>query len=290
MDTRIKNLILSPLNLLYRYSPELALKVVFKLKNGYKLNLRNPVTYNAKLQWIKLYDKDPNMPICADKFAVRQYVKNRGCEEILNDLIWEGFDPLDIPFESLPNQFVIKVTHGSGFNIICTDKKKLSIPKTLRKLNNWLKAEFIPAYGEWFYGQIKPRIIIERFLSDEDGAVPSDYKVMCFHGQPKFIVVDTDRFINHKRNIYDVHWNLLEGYKMGFPNDIQLEKPKQLKLLLEYSRKLSSEFKHARIDLFVVDDRVYFGEITFTNGAGFDKITPHSFDVEMGDLIRLPSK
>src|SRR5699024_2222235 len=126
MNNITKNLILSPFNLLYKISPEIDLKVLFYLKQHYRLNLKNPKTYNEKLQWIKLYDKNPLMPKCCDKYTVREFVKNQGCGEILNDLIWEGFSPEDIPFDQLPPKYVIKVTHGSTFNIIQNGTMKIS--------------------------------------------------------------------------------------------------------------------------------------------------------------------
>ncbi|HPU02027.1 MAG TPA: ATP-grasp fold amidoligase family protein [Bacillota bacterium] len=290
MDTLTKNITLAPMNLLYKISPEITLRILFRLKTGYKLNLDHPVTYNEKLQWIKLYDKNPLMPICADKYAVRNYVESCGCAEILNDLIWEGFDPEEIPFDSLPNRFVIKATHGSGFNIICRNKDELDYKKVVNKLKKWLKQKYFPCYGEWFYGVVKPRIIIERLLTDNDDSIPADYKVMCFHGEPRYILVDTDRFTSHKRNIYTIDWRLLKGVTISFPNGKPIDKPSKLEELLYYSRKLSSKFIHARIDFYIVNNKIYFGEITFTHGAGFSKINPFSFNVEMGSHINLPLK
>ena len=159
MKTDTKNVLLAPFNLLYKISPELELKLLFRIKQGYRLNLKNPTTYNEKIQWIKLYDKNPLMPKCVDKYMVREYIEKIGCENILNDILWNGFNPDDIPFEKLPNKFVVKVTHGSTFNIICTDKTKLEIEDSKKKLKKWLKEKFIPCYGEWFYGIEKPRII-----------------------------------------------------------------------------------------------------------------------------------
>ena len=156
MDTIKKRIILTPLNILYKISPKLELELLFWMKQGYRLNLKNPKTFNEKIQWIKLYDKNHLMPKCVDKYTVREYVKSKGCGDILNELLWEGFNPEDIPFDKLPNRFVIKVTHGSTFNIICKNKKKLNIPEAKEKLSKWLKEKFIPCYGEWFYGIEKP--------------------------------------------------------------------------------------------------------------------------------------
>lgn len=287
MNPLLKRIILFPFNILYKFFPKLTVKILFYIQNGYKLNLNKPTTYNEKLQWLKFYYRNELMPVCADKYTVRQFVKKRESEEILNELLWEGFNPRDIPFNEMPKEFVIKVTHGSGFNIICKDKNKLDKEKTISQLDKWLKAKFIPAYGEWFYGVIKPRIIIEKLLYDEDNNLPEDYKVFCFNGEPRYVVVDTDRFEGHKRNVYDLNWRLMKGYKLGFPNDEPIEKPECLDEMLSYARNLSKGFPHARIDFYIINKKIYFGEVTFTNGAGFDKITPYSFDVEMGNLINI---
>lgn len=291
METHKKNLVLLPFNILYKISPKLELKLLFRLKQGYSLNLKNPKTFNEKLQWIKLYDRNPLMPKCVDKYTVRDYVKSVGCEEILNELYWEGFNPEDIPYDALPNQFVIKVTHGSTFNIIVTDKSKLDKKDVVNKCNTWLKEKFLPCYGEWFYGIEKPRIIIEKYLEDEKikGEL-LDYKVFCFNGEPKLVDVHCGRFGEHKRNIYDLDWNLLEDVYFKYDHFDGIEKPKELEKVLEYARKLSANFHHVRVDFFIVNGEVYFGELTFTNGAGLDKIKPYEFDLKMGEWLKLPIK
>lgn len=288
MNTITKNIILLPFNMLYRISPELDLKILFKLKQKYKLNLKNPVTYNEKLQWIKLYNKNELMPKCVDKYTVREYVSDKGCANILNELIWQGFNPDDIPFEKLPNKFVIKVTHGSTFNIICTDKKSLDIEETKKKLKTWLKAKFVPCYGEWFYGIEKPRIIVEKYLDDGHKGDLYDYKVFCFNGKAKLIDVHCGRFGNHRRNIYDTNWKFLENVNFQYEHFEGIEKPKELKELIKYAEILSKDFLHARVDFYIVKGKIIFGEITFTNGAGFDRITPYEFDKEMGSWLKLP--
>lgn len=291
MNNLTKSLILTPFNILYRISPKLDIKVLFLLKCGYKLDLKKPQTYNEKIQWIKLYDKNPLMPKCCDKFAVREYVESKGCKEILNELIWEGSEPKEIPFDKLPNKFVIKVTHGSTFNIICNDKTKLDRRAVIKKCNKWLRAKFIEAYGEWFYGIEKPRIIIEKYLDDGTRRL-RDYKVYCFNGVPKFIGVDSGDESKeiHYKDIYDIEWNLILGYEMAYPNSgIAIEKPKLLNDLLEYARILSEDFLHARVDFYIVDEKIVFGEITFSNSAGFGKISPREFALKMGDCLKLPN-
>lgn len=281
MDTVKKRIILTPFNFLYRISPKLELKLLFRIKQGYKLNLKNPKTFNEKIQWIKLYDKNPLMPKCVDKYIVRSYVESKNCDEILNELLWQGFDSDEIPFDSLPNKFVIKVTHGSTFNIICTDKSKLNLKETREKLKKWLKEKFLPCYGEWFYGIEKPRIIIEKFIESKSGL--KDYKIFCYNGKPQYIAVYSERANNTKpcQEIYDLNWNLVDGHTNNFklPRNLT-EKPKKLNELLKYAEILSSDFKHARIDFFIENEKIYFGEITFTSSAGFGKFSSRRFAEE----------
>ena len=287
MDNIAKSILLTPFNLLYKCNPKLSLKLLFRLKCGYRLNLDDPKTYNEKLQWIKLYDKNPLMPKCCDKYTVREYVKEKGCPEILNDLLWEGFDPAEIPFDTLPEKFVIKVTHGSSFNIICTDKSKLNREETIAKCRKWLQAKFLEAYGEWFYGVERPRVIVEKYLDDDTGRL-RDYKIYCFGGVPRYIGVDSGDGSHHYKDIYDAKWNLLPGYEMAYPNSgIALEKPAQLEELLRYAAILSEDFHHARVDFYLVEGKVVFGEITFTNSAGFGRVAPERFALEMGEYIKL---
>lgn len=289
MNITLKNIILQPLNMIYSIKPEIALKILYKLKTGNTLDLVNPTSYNEKLQWIKLNYKNSMLPKLVDKYTVRKYVE-KVCPDILNNLLWVGDFAEEIPWDNLPNKFVIKVTHGSGFNVICMNKNTLNKNETIRKLNKWKKEKFLKCYGEWFYGVEKPKIIIEEFLDDNTGKPPVDYKIFCFDGVPKYIIVDTDRFEKHKRNIYDLEWNFKVGYTMDFPNDKPIDKPKKLDELLKVAEILSKGFPHVRVDLYIVDNKIYFGEMTFTNGAGFDKILPPEFDLELGSYIKLPKK
>lgn len=290
MDNLLKSAILTPFNILYKVDHKAELKLLFRLKCGYKLNLDHPKTYNEKLQWIKLNDQNPLMPKCCDKYAVREYVESKGCKSILNELIWEGFRPEDIPFDKLPQKCVIKVTHGSTFNIIVTDKTKLGKQDVISKCNKWLKAKFLEAYGEWFYGLEKPRVIVEKFLDDGTGRL-RDYKVYCFNGIPRYVSVDSgdDTKGTHYKDIYDTKWNLLKNYEMAYPNSgIAVEKPEALDEMLKYAQILSKDFLHARVDFYIVNGQVIFGEITFTNSAGFGRVEPKKFALEMGSYLKLP--
>lgn len=292
MDNLKKNIILTPFNILYRINPVLNLKILFRLKLGYKLNLNNPRTYNEKLQWIKLYDKNPLMPKCCDKYTVREYIEKKGYGEILNDLLWVGFDPADIPFDDLPDKFVIKVTHGSTFNIICQDKSKLDRKDVVKKCKKWLKAKFLPCYGEWFYGIERPRVIVEKYLDGDNGLPLFDYKFFCFNGIPQMIYVDTWKDGEHTINAYDTEFNRLKGIELGYPNDdiTNVEIPEALNEMKKIASDLSKDFLHVRVDFYYTHGNIYFGELTFTKGAGFGKIKPHEFDEKMGDWLKLPIK
>jgi hypothetical protein len=289
MDNVKKNILLFPFNLLYRVSPVLDLKLLFLLKTGRRLNLNNPASYNEKMQWIKLYDRNPLMAKCCDKYAVREYVTSAGCGELLNELYWEGFDPGDIPFDDLPDRFVIKVTHGSTFNIICTDKSRLDRGDAVKKCRRWLGTKFLPCYGEWFYGVVKPRVVVERYLEGEAGLPMVDYKFFCFHGEPKLIHVGTWNGA-HAINAYDMDFTLLPGVRLGYPNDdwTPIARPPELEQMLAYARRLSKDFLHVRVDLYCSRGKIYFGELTFTKGSGFGKIEPYEFDLKMGSWLTLP--
>lgn len=266
MNTDKKNLILTPFNLLYKISPKTELKLLFRIKQGYKLNLKNPVTYNEKIQWIKLYDKNPLMPKCVDKYTVREYIESIGCREILNDVLWNGFNPDEIPFDELPDKFVIKVTHGSTFNIICTDKSKLDIEDSKKKLNKWLKEKFIESDGDL-----------------------KDFKFFCFDGEPKIIGVYSNRFNGDLcQELYDVDWNLINEHTghYGLPENLT-EKPENLEQMLEYARKISAGFRHVRVDFFNPDNKLIFGEMTFTGSAGFGKYSSREFAERMGSYLNL---
>ena len=290
MNNTAKNLLLTPFNILYKINPELDLKVLFRLKLGYKLNLKNPTTYNEKLQWIKLNDKNPLMPKCCDKYAVREYVESKGCKKLLNELLWEGFNPDEIPYESLPNKFVIKVTHGSTFNIICSEKSKLNVEQVNKRLKKWLKVKFLPCYGEWFYGVERPRIIIEKFIESDDDL--KDYKVFCFNGEPKYIAVYSDRYLNNGKpcqEIYDLDWNITHNHTNDYKLPCKLtKKPCNLNEIIKYSKILSKDFRHARVDFFNPNNNLIFGEITFTSSAGFGKFSSKQFEEEMGNYLNLP--
>ena len=289
INTELKNFILTPFNLLFRISPVMTTKLLFRLKCKTRLNLENPQTLNEKLQWLKLYYRNDLIPKCADKFSVREYVTECGCSEILNELLWYGFDANEIPFDSLPNQFVAKITNGSGFIVICKDKNLLDKQIIIRKLNRWLKIKMPLCYGEWFYGIERPRIIIESFLSEDGNSIPCDYKIFCFNGKVELFDIHTDRFTNHKRNVMDKNWETIHGASITYRNsDTIPTKPVNLNEMIRIAEILSKPFPHVRVDFYNIKGKIYFGELTFCNGAGFSRIGPYEFHMFLGSLLHLP--
>ena len=288
----LKAALLFPFNILYKINPKAEIKLMYRLKQGRKLDLEHPDCFNAKIQWTKFYEQGDLFPVCSDKYMVREYLKTQGFSEILNDLIWQGFEPDEIPFDTLPNEFVIKVTHGSGFNIICHDKSNLNIADTKKKLKKWLRYKFLPCYGEWWYGIEKPRIIIEKLLKNQDGSNLFDYKFFCFNGEPKYVYIDTWKNNDHFIDMCDMDLNVIPGVNMGYDCDPygKFPKPENYDLMVEYARKLSKPFRHVRVDMYNNDGKIYFGELSFSKGAGFDRIQPFSFDVELGSHWIIPEK
>lgn len=295
MNEIVKKLVLFPFDLLFKISPRAEQKLMYRLKCGKRLNLDTPQTYLEKLNWLKLYHRDPLMARCADKYLVREYIEQCGFGAHLPKLYWQGTDPEAIPWESLPDAFVLKVTSGSGGNILCHDKATLDIPKAKKQLARWMKQRYRPCYGEWVYNVHPPRIIAEELLSDGVNFVPQDYKFFCFNakeGSVGCIALDLNRYVEHKRRIYDENWNFLENVDFSVPKDTQtcVPEPPQFQQMRQAAHELAKPFPHVRVDFYVIGQQFYIGELTFFNGAGFDRINPDSYNLQMGSWIRLPEQ
>ncbi len=258
---------------------------------GKKLNLKNPKTFNEKLQWLKLYDRKPIYTTMVDKYAAKKYVADIiGEEYIIPTLgVWDRFE--DIDFTSLPNQFVLKCTHDSGGLVICKDKSMLNIEDARRKINDSLKRDYYLNGREWPYKNVPRRIIAEKYMSKSDGSIPEDYKVLNFNGNPGIIQVDLDRFINHKKKLFLPNWTEL-NFDFNYPTEKEysLKKTDTLNEMLGLARKLSKEFSFLRTDFYVIDDRIYFGELTLFPASGFGKFSPEEWDERIGKWISLPEK
>ena len=264
------------------------LKIVFKIKMGHKLDLNNPKTFNEKLQWLKLHDRNPLYTTLVDKYEVRKYIADTIGEEYLIPLLglWDHFN--DIDFDKLPNQFVLKCTHDSGGLIICKDKSKLDIKVAKKIINSCLKRNYYWAFREWPYKNVKPRIIAEKYMVDESGTELKDYKVFCFNGKPKALFVATDRGIHQtKFDFFDTNFNHLP-FMQHYPNNTEREitKPKGLEKMLVLAEKLTQDFKHCRADFYDINGQVYFGELTFSHFSGFEPFEPEEWDYKFGDWIK----
>ncbi len=276
-------------NIFWFLSDKTYLKMKYRLVVGKKLNLKNPKTFNEKLQWLKLYDRKPIYTTMVDKYEAKKYVASIiGEEYIIPTLgVYNHFDEID--FDKLPNQFVIKCTHDSGGIVIVKDKKELNIEEAKKKIEKCLKRNYFYSGREWSYKNIKPRIIIEKYMVDESQKELKDYKIFTFDGKAKIIEVDFDRFIEHKRNLYDTDWKYIEAI-IKYPTDknVKINKPKSLNKMLELAEKLSKDIPHVRTDFYSIDDKIYFGELTFYHESGYGKFVPEEFGEELGSWIKLP--
>lgn len=273
-------------------SDEYYLRIKFRAIFGRKLDLDNPKTYNEKLQWLKLYDRKPIYSTMVDKYEAKKYVANIiGNEYIIPTYgIYDRFE--DIDFNSLPNEFVLKCTHDSGGVVICKDKTKLDLKKMRKKINKRLKTNYYYEYREWPYKNVKPRIIIEKYMTEQCGSEPNDYKVLCFNGEPKLIELHMNRFTDRQtQDFYDVEWNKTTISQTGVPefkvNHNVFPKPANLDEMLEMSRILSKNFVHLRVDWYLINGRLYFGELTFYDGSGLEPWDDPKDDLMLGSLVDL---
>lgn len=267
------------------------LKRKFKAIMGKELNLENPQTFNEKLQWLKLYDRKPEYTMMVDKYRVREYIaKTIGAEYLIPLLgVWE--DPEDIDFDALPDQFVLKCNHNSGLGMcICKDKSKLDIEKVKQDLKRGLQQDYYLTGREWPYKNVARKIVGEAYMSDGNEEL-SDYKVHCFNGEPRFILVCRDRFRDSglTEDFFTPKWEHMLLKRPDIPNSkAEIPHPETLERMLDLSKKLAKELSFARIDFYEVNGKIYFGEITFFPASGFKKFEPEEWDNTLGQWIALP--
>ena len=264
------------------------LKWKFRLIMGYKLNLRNPQTFNEKLQWLKLYDRNPEYTKMVDKYEVRKYIKEKIGEEYLIPIlgVCERFD--DIDFDNLPNKFVIKCNHDSGGLVICKDKSKLDIESARRKINSSLKRNYYYSGREWPYKNVKPKILIEKYMEDKVNKELIDYKIMCFNGKPKFSFTCTERYKGGlKVTFFDLNWEKMTFTRHYPSSDIKINKPINYDKMLDFSKKLSENIPFVRVDWYEINGKLYFGELTFYPGCGFEEFEHKEWDLKIGKYIDL---
>ena len=302
MNDRIKRILKNPkalfltiggTGLLNWISDKRYLEIAYYAKLGKKLNLDSPKTFNEKLQWLKLHDRRDIYTAMVDKYEAKKYVASViGQDCIIPTLgVWDSVEALD--FKALPDQFVLKCTHDSGGLVICKDKSRLDTRKTARKLQKSLKRNYYWRSREWPYKNVKPRIIAEKYMSELNESSLIDYKIHCFNGVPRVILVCKDRYTEQgmTEDFFTADWEHLDVRRPSHNNSkTAIEKPAQLDKMLEIATKLSRDIPFARVDLYIVGEKIYFGEITFFPASGVEVFQPDSFDEVMGDWIALPGR
>ena len=262
---------------------------------GYSLDLRNPRTLNEKIQWLKLNERTKLHTLCSDKFAVREYVKEKIGGKYLIPLLYHTVDYRNLTPEKLPEKpFIIKTTHDTGGYHIVRNKTEANWKEIRRKFKKLMDRDYYKISKEWQYKNITPRIIVEELLMNDDGQIPNDYKFHCFHGKVKLISVDIDREVNHKRNFYSKDWKLLPftwsmkvNNRVLWENGRDIAPPGNLETILPIIEKLAVDFNYVRVDFYFVKGAYYFGEVTFHHGGGFEQITPFAWDIKLGEMIDL---
>lgn len=268
------------------------LKLIFRLRMGKKLNLNNPTTFNEKLQWLKLYDQNDFYTSLVDKYEVKKYVSNLiGKEYIIPTLgIYNNFDEID--FSKLPNEFVIKCTHDSGGIVICKDKKNFDLNKARKKINKRLNNNFYYNFREWVYKNVKPRIIVEKYMGSNSKEELVDYKFLTFNGRVEIMYIASNR--NGKGDTYfdffDRNFNYIELKNGHANNPIRPKKPVGFNKMIQLAEKLSKNCHHVRIDFYETNGKIYFGEMTFYHMSGTVPFEPEEWDYKLGNLITLPDK
>lgn len=272
-------------------SPRLNTKVTYYRCLHKKINLKNPKTFNEKVSWLKLneYKNNELVKKCADKYRVREYIEKKGCAELLIPLLGVYDNEKDVEWERLPNQFALKLNCGCGCNLICTNKSKLDFDEIKKTMKAWRKEEYYLHSAEYQYKNVKKKFIIEKCLPIHDGKLPVDYKFYCIDGKCVLIMLCTDREIGNGANFFyfDREWNLLTEEE-GKENQILIKKPERLDEAIKYAEKLAEDFKVVRVDLFLEENKIYFGELTFTPAAGMDddlELKPISLGMSLDEWL-----
>lgn len=266
-------------------SNEIYLKGLYFMRMKMFLNLKNPKTFNEKLQWLKLYGYKPIYTQMVDKYRVRELVVNKiDCFDLLG--VYDNFDEID--FDKLPNQFVLKTTHDSGSIVICKDKNKFNVEKTKKILSKALKYNYFWKSRELPYKDVKPRIIAERYMINDDSDDLEDYKFMCFNGRVEYIFLCHNRYGKEGLfvDVYDKKWSK-QSFAREHHSSIICSKPKYLDQMITLAEFYSKDIPFLRVDFYELNDKLYFGEFTFFPGGGLEAFQPEEWDKRLGDLIKL---
>ena len=290
-DSKCRFWVLSALGHYDHVNDQTFLEKAFQSKLERELDWNVPATFNEKLQYLKLYDRRPEYTRMVDKYKVREYITEKLGAQYLIPLIGVWDDPEKIDFSVFPEQFVLKCNHNSGLGMcICKDKSKLNIRKVKAGLRKGLRQNYYLTGREWPYKNVPRRIIAEQFMQSDAGGL-TDYKIHCFNGEPKLILVCKDRFAptGLTEDFYTPQWEHLDLRRPTHPNATEpMAKPDELDQLLEFSRILSKDIPFLRVDFYIVEGHVYFSELTFFPASGFEKFEPEEWDQTLGDWLKLP--
>lgn len=262
------------------------LKIQYRSKFNKKLNIKNPETYGEKVQYLKVKNVDYSISSLVDKYEVRKYIKDAIGEEYLIPLIGVFNSPNEIDFDKLPNKFVLKCTHDSQSIVFCWNKNSFNADEAIEKLTAKFRRNAYDYSREYFYKDLPKRIICEEIIGDGENA-PNDYKFMCFNGKVHMIIVDYDRFTSHSRDFYDTKWNKMDITTDCPSSPYKCSKPKLLPEMIKISEKLSAGHKHVRVDLYCVNNKIYFGELTFMPWAGLVEFHPYDWNYKLGNLLNI---
>ena len=287
-------------HLLFRYllcsiSPKLSASFWYRRYMKQPLDLKNPQTLDEKIQWMKLYyyKDNPLVYQCADKFRVREYVKECGLEHILNELLYSYHSADEIDWDALPQKFVLKWNFGNGGNIVCRDKSKLDFKQATKELNHFKKQKAHLRCAEPQY-DVEKVLLCEKFIETQNGEAPVDYKFYCFNGEAKYVLCCYGRSIDHRPSFYffDKDWHLQRFNKMGkeAPEGFTMPKPDGMDDLFHYAEILSKPFPFVRADFYLENGKAYFGELTFTPGGGYDMNRLPETQLKFGQMVNLPPK
>mgnify|MGYP000530394943 CR=1 FL=1 len=275
-----------------RFLPsKLYVKIHYEYFSGNKLDLKNPKDFTEKIAWYKVFYRPKSLNQLVDKFAVRAFVEEKIGSQFLNTFYGVFDDVNEIKFDELPEKFVIKATHTSGHNLIVRDKNKLNLDKTKKLLKKWLKINQYYRIGqEWAYKNVKPRLIVEKYLKDDDRSSLIDYKFYCFDGVAKFLKVHLDRSDNHKRGFYDLDFEPLPFRDVSIENSIttEVKKPSNLDEMKKLSEILADKFPYVRVDFYSIKGKALFGEMTFYPSDGRKDFIPDEYNKIIGNYIKLP--
>lgn len=278
-----------------RISPMLNTKVLYRYNFKKKLDLEHPITLNDKILWLKFntYWNNETIKQCADKYRVRDYLIEKGFSDLLVNLLGAYDDPREIDWDALPNSFALKLNVGCGKNIIVHDKSRLDLSSTITTMRRWMKEKYYLGHSEMQYKDVKPYILIEEYLGTKDGVLPDDYKFYCMNGESKYVMVCEDRVIGEKAKYFyfDRNWNMMPYTQdaLDDPNRF-IPKPEHIDEAFEVAEQLSKEFPFVRVDLYIVNGKIYFGELTFTPSAGLDSGRLRKTDEILGSQLVLPNE